>query len=137
MFAGAGSFHSDLSKWDVGSVVNMASMFNGSSFFGGDLSGWNVANVEFMDSMFESVFFFDSDISSWNVSNVKSMTSMFKYAISFNQSLCEWGQLLLEPGVVNVTEIFAASGCANTTEPSFAADSTTSGPWCQICNGSY
>ena len=97
-----------------------------------NLSGWNVANVEFMDSMFANTFFFNIDISRWSVSKVKSMTSMFKHALSFDQNLCAWGQLL-EKGV-NVTDIFAVSGCANMTDPSFEAASR--GPWCQICDRS-
>ena len=133
MFAGAKSFNSDLSKWDVGRVINMASMFEESFAFNSDLSNWDVANVERMDLMFRRSILFNKDISSWNVSKVKNTTAMFKLAVSFDQNLCEWGQKL--PPGVETTQMFVASGCANKTEPSFFEDSSSSsGPWCQSCD---
>ena len=37
-------FNGDISKWDVGNVVDMAWMFR-RSVFTGDISKWNVSNV--------------------------------------------------------------------------------------------
>ena len=43
MFSDSG-FNGDISKWDVGNVVDMAWMFR-RSHFTGDISKWNVSNV--------------------------------------------------------------------------------------------
>ena len=54
------------------------------STYNGDLSKWNVGNVINMKDMFESTKNFNGDISKWDVSNVKDMTRMFAYNTSFN-----------------------------------------------------
>jgi surface protein len=48
MFAGAYSFNSDLSKWNVARVSTMGGMYfnlDSASAFNSDLAGWNVASV--------------------------------------------------------------------------------------------
>ena len=52
MFWGCIDFNSDLSKWNVSSVKDMAYMFNGCDKFNSDLSKWDVSSVEDMRSMF-------------------------------------------------------------------------------------
>ena len=63
MFMRATSFNADISKWDVSSVNEMASMFSGATAF-------------------------NADISKWNVLSVTSMQDMFMHAASFNRKLC-------------------------------------------------
>jgi hypothetical protein len=58
---------------------------------------------------------------------VINMRWMFYRASSFNQNLCSWSSLVdAEPAFVY--NIFFASGCDDTTEPT----SPTSN-WCQVC----
>ena len=52
MFDGCEKFKSDLSKWDVSSVVTIRNMFYGCRSFNSDLSKWNISNVEYMAGMF-------------------------------------------------------------------------------------
>ena len=52
MFADATSFNGDLSRWEVGQVKSMGSMFEGATSFNGDLSRWEVGQVESMHRMF-------------------------------------------------------------------------------------
>jgi surface protein len=53
MFYGS-EFNGDISKWDVGSVKDMRSMFSKFSHFNGDISKWDVSNVTDMEYMFNS-----------------------------------------------------------------------------------
>lgn len=68
-------FNGNISKWNVGNVKDMTSMFNHSKF-NGDISNWDVSNVETMRYMFFDSKF-NGNISNWNVSNVKDMGFMF------------------------------------------------------------
>ena len=58
-------FNSDLSKWDVSSVVEMSSMFNSCENFNSDLSKWDVSNVRYMTGMFNHCPKFCCDLSEW------------------------------------------------------------------------
>ena len=97
MFAGARNFNGDLSRWDVGSVRNMGSMFlTARKFAGGDLSSWNTSKVTTMHGMFAcgdpspSANVFNGDVSTWDVSSVTDMTNMFIRAGAFNQDISSW-----------------------------------------------
>ena len=99
MFAGARNFNGDLSRWDVGSVRNMGSMFlTARKFAGGDLSSWNTSKVTTC-GMFAcgdpspSANVFNGDVSTWDVSSVTDMTNMFIRAAAFNQDISSWRYL--------------------------------------------
>jgi surface protein len=82
-----------------------------------------------MSSMFSGSVQFNQDISGWDVSKVTNMTTVFQVALSFDQDLCLWNELVL-PGANRIaTAMFAASGCANDSDPSDAS-------WCRNCIGS-
>ena len=52
MFSNCKKFNSDLSKWNVSNVKNMAGMFIGCEKFNCNISKWDVFNVEDMSDMF-------------------------------------------------------------------------------------
>ena len=87
MFFDAKSFNSDLSRWNVENVVNMACMFNNAISFNSDISRWNVEKVENMACMFNDAISFNSDISRWNVKEVRSNNRFYTGAISFDIKL--------------------------------------------------
>ena len=89
MFAGNEDFNQDISSWDVSNVMDMNSMFHGTDSFNQDISSWDVSNVKTMFSMFNSSKF-NQDISSWDVSNVSDMANMFRNNKSFNQDISTW-----------------------------------------------
>ena len=70
-------FCGDVSKWDVGKVTNMQSLFSNCRSFNGDLSDWDVSNVEDMSYMFRECRSFDQDLSDWDLSSVEHMEEMF------------------------------------------------------------
>jgi surface protein len=158
MFALSRNFASDLSEWDVSNVVIMTRMFGEAMSFEGDLSAWNVSKVRSMDYMFfnatqfnsnlsqwdvrtvenfqfmfQNADVFNQDISAWNISNVQTMNSMFYNATSFNQNLCPWGTLV-QSANVNVTNMFAGSGCKKASDPVLSEKPSNSSSWCQVCN---
>ena len=96
MFAGASSFNSDISDWDVSNVTDMSSMFVNTDLFNQDISNWNVSNVTNMDSMFSGAISFNKPLNKWNTGNVKSMQDMFMGSV-FDQDISNWN-------VSNVTE---------------------------------
>ena len=53
MFNNCKKFNSDLSKWNVSKVKNMALMFDGCINFNSDLSKWDVSNVKDIGHMFD------------------------------------------------------------------------------------
>ena len=90
MFKEATSFNSDLSKWKVGNVTNLAEMFLEATSFNSDLSGWKVGNVIRMYRMFDGATSFASDLSRWNVrgvEKVENMEGMFRDTASFGPPL--------------------------------------------------
>ena len=77
MFAGATSFNSDLSKWDVSSATTMSNMFWSAKSFTGDFSKWDVSSVITTYNMFSAATSFNVDVSKWDVSNVANMNFIF------------------------------------------------------------
>ena len=90
MFYGAKNFNSDLSKWDVSKVDNIAAMFSGCGKFNSYLSRWNVTQVSIMDSLFSNCVVFNSDLSRWDVGRVGSMRKLFHNARIFDCDLLNW-----------------------------------------------
>ena len=45
LFINKAEFNGNLSRWQVGQVTDMRSMFYGATSFNGDLSGWDVGQV--------------------------------------------------------------------------------------------
>jgi surface protein len=89
-FKGATSFTSDLSAWQVGQVTTMHTMFNGATSFTSDLSAWQVGQVTTMHMMFNGATSFSSDLSGWQVGQVTTMKRMFRGATSFTSDLSAW-----------------------------------------------
>lgn len=84
-------FNSDVSKWDVSMVFNMAGMFfQARSFTGKGINNWDVSRVIDMGNMFYEATSFNEPIDRWNTSNVINMQQMFDSAREFNQSLNKW-----------------------------------------------
>ena len=46
-FADVWQFNQDISKWDVGNVIDMEHMFHNNYTFSQDLSKWNVSNLKY------------------------------------------------------------------------------------------
>jgi surface protein len=90
MFSSAHGFNSDISGWDVSKVTSMNSMFSYARNFTGDLSRWDVGEVTDMSYMFYEAESFNSDISGWDVSKVQQMYSMFERAVAFSQDITGW-----------------------------------------------
>ena len=83
-----------LENWNVSKVQNMSYMFANNAFIRPNVSKWNVGNVTSMESMFESfggpysatvdgsTVYFDEtitlDVTRWNTSKVTTMYKMFK-----------------------------------------------------------
>ncbi len=135
MFAGASSFNSDISGWNVSKVTNMQSMFNGATSFNQDISNWNVSNVENMNlmfygatkfnqplnwgektakvnsmiRMFNEAESFNQDISGWDVSSVTNMAYMFNLAESFNRDISGWDV----SNVKNMSVMFSGANTFN------------------------
>ena len=123
LFAGATSFNGNLSSWNTSSVINMRHMFYRATSFNGDLSAWDISNVIKMDYMFSGAKSFNGDLSSWNTSSITNIKYMFYEATLFNQDLCAWGNKFPYD---NADDIFANSGCNNTTAP----QEDQKGPFC-------
>jgi surface protein len=90
MFSSAHGFNSDISGWDVSKVTSMNTMFYYARNFTGDLSRWDVGEVTDMSYMFYEAESFNSDISGWDVSKVRQMYSMFERAVAFSQDITGW-----------------------------------------------
>ena len=106
MFSGCGSFNSYL--WTTLSVVkdmNMNAMFSDCAKFNQDLSKWNVSTVTNMASMFNNCrAFTGAGLTDWDVSNVINMSNMFYSCIAFNQSLSNWSSKIRQ--VTNMNFMF-------------------------------
>ena len=69
LFSNKAEFNGNLSRWQVGQVTDMRSMFEGATSFNGDLSGWNVGQVTDMDWMFRDATSFNRQLGgSWSAS---------------------------------------------------------------------
>ena len=90
MFQSSTDFNQDLSEWDVSNVTDMHSMFYSATSFNTDISGWDVSSVTHMEEMFNSATSFNKDISSWDVSGLNYARRMFRGASNFNQDLSSW-----------------------------------------------
>ena len=90
MFMDASNFNQDISKWNVGNVTHLISMFNGALNFNKPIGNWDVSSVESMNFMFSDARLFNQDISKWNVKQVEFMTEMFFGAESFNKNISMW-----------------------------------------------
>ncbi len=100
MFYGASVFNGDISRWKVGNVINMSSMFRDAIEFNQNINynsitgAWNVGKVTDMSSMFYGAKKFNGDITLWNigasVTGDINMSSMFYGATAFNQDLSGW-----------------------------------------------
>ena len=90
MFAGATSFNSDLSDWDVSNVERMSALFAKAPLFNSDIGAWDVSSVEDMSGMFMHAEAFNQDISGWEVSTVTNMRTLFAQADAFNQDISGW-----------------------------------------------
>merc|ERR1712032_299106 len=81
------AFDSDVSKWDVSSVVDMKGMLYDAELFHSDVAKWDVSSAKDMSAMFSGAQSFNLDISDWDVSSVTNMVHMFSRAASFKQKL--------------------------------------------------
>lgn len=85
-----GSPFPDLSRWDVGSVLDMHAMFKESTIGKVDLSEWETYSVRDFSYMFEYASNFTSDLSDWNVEQGEVFTNMFLEASSFESDISAW-----------------------------------------------
>ena len=101
MFAGATSFNSSLSGWDLSSAnaefgnlynASMVQMFAGATSFNQPINDWilNTATDWAATGMFEGATSFNQPLNNWNMSKCISVTIMFAGATSFNSSLSGW-----------------------------------------------
>ena len=75
---GHSSFNGDLSRWDVGRVTDMNSMFADATSFNGDLSSWDVGRVTDMSGMFYDATSFNRQLGgAWSGSTAGGRTDMF------------------------------------------------------------
>ena len=156
MFAGAKSFNSDLSKWDVSSVKDMPNTFWKASAvstiqlfkvcvftlyiltrsllsctpqFNSDISRWKVQNVKSFNQMFREAVVFNTDLSRWDVSNAETLDYFFLGAAAFNQDLCRWRANF--PYVEATYQLmFGGTSCSEQGDPLFL----TRGPFCFECD---
>jgi len=52
MFQEAFEFNSDVSSWDIASVLNMSNMFNGATQFDRRMCGWDLSGATNKEGMF-------------------------------------------------------------------------------------
>lgn len=97
-FEDATDFNSDISNWNVSSVIDMFRMFRGATIYnngGVSLNSWDTSNVGSMFDMFRDTTNFNVPIDQWDVSNVIDFSGMFSYSDSlpddvFNQPIGSW-----------------------------------------------
>ena len=102
-------FNGDISKWDVSSVTQMASMFLEAKLFNGDISKWDVSRVTAISYMFASATAFNGDLSKWDVSRVTGMSQMFAFARSFNGDISKWDV----SSVTDMSQMFKSASLFN------------------------
>ena len=88
----AAAFNKDVSKWDVGNVVNFYSMFIGAKLFNGSLHSWDVSKAKNSTArMFTFASNFKgSGLESWSMAESKNIYDMFAFASAFNGDLSKW-----------------------------------------------
>jgi surface protein len=87
MFNYAYNFNSDISTWDVSSVVDMSYMFYNAQNVNKSLSAWNVLSVIDMKYMFYNAYKFSGDVSMWRgVAASNLQTGMFSFANTFQSA---------------------------------------------------
>ena len=92
MFYQDTSFNSDISSWDVSSVIHMGGMFRETTVFNQDISSWDVSSVIDMGSMFNGAKSFNQDLSKWCVTLLPTKPSSFDYlASAWNLPKPVWG----------------------------------------------
>ena len=88
MFAQVPMTGNSLANWNLGNVTDFNGMFKLSDY-GGDISGWDVhKGVNFQD-MFNGNVSQNSDLSDWSMSNATSLSGMFLTS-SFNNNINTW-----------------------------------------------
>lgn len=103
MFNSVQGIATDITKWDVSNVTNMAFMFADSRTFNQNISGWDVSNVTQMHSMFWAARDFNQDLSGWCVSNIATYPNGFaSEANSWTLPQPVWGTC--PAPVVNIPE---------------------------------
>ena len=90
MFSSAEAFNQNIGNWDVSHVTNMEGMFLQAIAFNQDIGNWDVGQVDVMGYMFKGAESFNGNIRNWDVSHVGNMTNMFKGATQFNSDIGNW-----------------------------------------------
>jgi surface protein len=67
MFSGATSFNQNISTWNTGNVINMASMFDGASSFNQNIGSWVTTGVTNMNRVLNGATNFNQNIGSWSL----------------------------------------------------------------------
>ena len=62
LFINKAEFNGNLSRWQVGQVTDMRSMFRGATSFNGDLSSWDVGQVMYITDMFRGATSFNRQL---------------------------------------------------------------------------
>ena len=128
MFSGTTSFNQDVSTMSVGEVTRMDQMFKGATAFNSAIFT-NTAKVTSTASMFSGATSFNQDVSGMNVGAVTTMEQMFQGASAFNQDLCAWGTVMAAAPQPSLTNMFASTSCAATSDPNLS--STPVAPLCK------
>lgn len=81
LFQSDPNFNENISYWDVGNVVNMASMFRWTSSYNQPID-FDTSNVKNMNFMFEWAASFDQNISWWNIAAVTGCANFSAFTSS-------------------------------------------------------
>ncbi len=84
------AFNSDVSEWDVSNITTFDSAFRNSAFNHASIGVWEMGSALNIQSMFQDNAVFDQDIDDWDVSNVTTMALTFNNATAYNQPLNSW-----------------------------------------------
>jgi len=90
IFRRCDNFNTDLSSWDVSTIVDMQYAFADCPIFNGNITTWDVSSVTDFECMFLYATVFNQDISSWVTSSATDMQYMFCDAEKFNQPIGGW-----------------------------------------------